>query len=123
MTLGRAAAAIGVLVVTTVLAEGASLVTATPGSWLVSQPYSPAGCGTSRLIATLKREDLEARRAGRYQRADALADASAQAAGPDTVGQDPVGQASLTPPASVSPLPKLDGRLLEQQKKCFVARL
>ncbi len=64
MTLGRAAAAIGVVVVTTVWAEGTSLVTAPPGASLVSLRHSPAGSG------------------------------------------NPVGQASLTPPANVLPLPQ-----------------
>jgi len=63
MTLGSAAAAIGV-VVTTVWAEGTSLVTAPLGASLVSLRHSPAGSG------------------------------------------NPVGQASLTPPADVLPLPQ-----------------
>jgi len=62
MTLGRAAAAIGVVVVTTVWAEGTSLVTAPLGASLVSLRHSPAGSG------------------------------------------NPVGQASLTAPASALPL-------------------
>jgi hypothetical protein len=40
-----------VLVVTTVLVEGTALVTAQAGTSLVSQRRSPAGSGTSRLIA------------------------------------------------------------------------
>jgi len=83
MTLRRAVAAIGVVAVTTVLAEGTSLVAAPASTSLVSQRYSPAGSGTSR----------------------------------------PVCQVFLTPPASTFPFPKLYGRLLEQQKQCFVARL
>jgi hypothetical protein len=80
MTLGRAAAAIGVVVVTTVWAEGTSLVTAPLGASLWSLRHSPAGSGS------------------------------------------PVGQASLTTPTSAF-TPKLDGRLLERRKQCFVARL
>lgn len=57
MKLRRAVAAIGVLLVTTVLAEGTSLVTAPPGTSLMSQRHSPAGTGTSRVSATLKREE------------------------------------------------------------------
>jgi hypothetical protein len=119
MTLRRAVAAIGVVVVTTVLAEGTSLVTAPAGISLVSQRRSPAGSGTSRLIATLKREDLEAQRAAMHQQAAAPSDASAQAAGRGTARQNPVGQASLTPPASASPFPKLDGKTSRATKAVF----
>jgi len=106
MSLRRAVGAIGVVEVTAVLAEGASLVTALPGTSLVSQRRSLVGGGSSRLIATLKQEDLDARRAALYHQADATSDESARVAGRGTAGQNPVGLASLTPPASAFPLPQ-----------------